>query len=133
MHALTKNMKCLSLVVQHLKKPVVVSLQLVVLQLVILMSVYLPERRLNFQLNRKGPAVLNAYVIHFSLENFIKTLKIIAIILKWVMSSRRQWYTYMYTEFLISFEAWAKLAQKWLVCVSLGIHIEQKTNSTTKN
>ena len=31
-------------------------------------SVYLPERRLNFQLNRPGPAVLTAYVIHFSLK-----------------------------------------------------------------
>ena len=27
-------------------------------------------------------------------------------------------------EFLITFEAWAKLAQKWLVCVPLGIHLE---------
>ena len=27
-------------------------------------------------------------------------------------------------EYLISFEAWAKLAQKWLVCAPLGIHIE---------
>ena len=25
---------------------------------------------------------------------------------------------------LISFEAWAKLAQKWLVCAPLGIHFE---------
>ena len=28
------------------------------------------------------------------------------------------------SEFLISFEAWAKLAQKWLVCVPLGIHLK---------
>ena len=28
------------------------------------------------------------------------------------------------SEFLISFEAWAKLTQKRLVCVPLGIHIE---------
>ena len=28
------------------------------------------------------------------------------------------------SEFLISFEAWAKLAQKWLVCAPLGIHLE---------
>ena len=28
------------------------------------------------------------------------------------------------TEFLISFEARAKLAQQWLVCVPLGIHLE---------
>ena len=28
------------------------------------------------------------------------------------------------SEFLISFEAWAKLAQKWLVCVPLRIHLE---------
>ena len=28
------------------------------------------------------------------------------------------------TEFLISFEAWAKLAQKWLVCAPLRIHPE---------
>ena len=27
-------------------------------------------------------------------------------------------------EFLISFEAWAKLAQQWLVCAPLGIHLE---------
>ena len=27
-------------------------------------------------------------------------------------------------EYLISFEAWAKLAQKWLVCAPLGIHLE---------
>ena len=34
---------------------------------------------------------------------------------------------YMYvctSEFLISFETWAKLAQKWLVCAPLGIHLE---------
>ena len=28
------------------------------------------------------------------------------------------------SEFLISFEAWAKLAQQWLVCAPLGIHLE---------
>ena len=27
-------------------------------------------------------------------------------------------------EVLIYFEAWTKLAQKWLVCASLGIHLE---------
>ena len=27
-------------------------------------------------------------------------------------------------EFLITFEAWAKLAQQWLVCAPLGIHFE---------
>ena len=27
-------------------------------------------------------------------------------------------------EVLISFEAWAKLAQQWLVCVPLEIHLE---------
>ena len=33
------------------------------------------------------------------------------------------------TEFLISFEAWAKLAQQWLVCVPpLGIHLEPINN-----
>ena len=26
--------------------------------------------------------------------------------------------------FLIRFEAWAKLAQQWLVCAPLGIHLE---------
>ena len=52
----TKNMKCLSVVTQHLVKPLVVY---TVLQLVILMSVYLPERRLNIQLNQPGPPVLN--------------------------------------------------------------------------
>ena len=35
---------------------------------------------------------------------------------------------YMYlqvgTEFLISFEPQAKLAQKWLLCAPLGIHLE---------
>ena len=31
------------------------------------------------------------------------------------------------TEFLIGFEAWAKMAQKWLVCVPLGIHLEPVT------
>ena len=28
------------------------------------------------------------------------------------------------SEFVITFEAWAKLAQKWLVCVPLRIHLE---------
>ena len=28
------------------------------------------------------------------------------------------------SEFLISFEAWTKLAQQWLVCEPLGIHLE---------
>ena len=28
------------------------------------------------------------------------------------------------SEFLICFEAWAKLAQRWLVCAPLGIHLE---------
>ena len=28
------------------------------------------------------------------------------------------------SEFLISFEAWAKLAQQWSVCAPLGIHLE---------
>ena len=27
-------------------------------------------------------------------------------------------------EFLIRFETWAKLAQQWLVCTPLGIHLE---------
>ena len=27
-------------------------------------------------------------------------------------------------ECLIGFEAWAKLAQQWLVCAPLGIHLE---------
>ena len=27
-------------------------------------------------------------------------------------------------EFLISFEAWVKLAQRWLMCAPLGIHLE---------
>ena len=27
-------------------------------------------------------------------------------------------------EFLIRFEAWAKLAQQWLVCAPLGTHLE---------
>ena len=38
-------------------------------------------------------------------------------------------YTYMYiyiytSKFLIRFEARAKLAHQWLVCVPLGIHLE---------
>ena len=28
------------------------------------------------------------------------------------------------TEFLITFEAWAKLAQQWFMSVPLGIHLE---------
>ena len=28
------------------------------------------------------------------------------------------------SEFLIRFEAWAKLAQQWLMCAPLGIHLE---------
>ena len=28
------------------------------------------------------------------------------------------------SEFLISFEAWVKLAQQWLACAPLGIHLE---------
>ena len=28
------------------------------------------------------------------------------------------------SEFLITFEAWAKLTQKWLVCAPLRIHLE---------
>ena len=31
---------------------------------------------------------------------------------------------YVGTEVLITFEAWAKLAQHWLVCAPLGIHFE---------
>ena len=31
---------------------------------------------------------------------------------------------YILSEVLISFEAWAKLAKKWLICASLGIHLE---------
>ena len=31
-------------------------------------------------------------------------------------------------ELLICFEAWAKLAQKWLVCAPLGIHFEPINN-----
>ena len=58
--ALTKTWKCLSVVTQHPVKPLIVSLYLVVLQLVILISVFLAVRILNFQLNRPGPAVLNA-------------------------------------------------------------------------
>ena len=33
-------------------------------------------------------------------------------------------YMYMYIRVLIHFEAWAKLAQQWLVCAPLGIHLE---------
>ena len=31
---------------------------------------------------------------------------------------------YVELEVLISFEAWAKLAQQWFVCTPLGIHLE---------
>ena len=31
---------------------------------------------------------------------------------------------YSYKEFLILFEAWTRLAQQWLVCVPLEIHLE---------
>ena len=27
-------------------------------------------------------------------------------------------------QYLISFETWAKLAQKWLVCAALGMHLQ---------
>ena len=33
-------------------------------------------------------------------------------------------YIVVQQEFFISFEAWANLAQQWLVCVPLGIHLE---------
>ena len=28
------------------------------------------------------------------------------------------------SEFLILFETWAKMAKQWLVCATLGIHLE---------
>ena len=34
---------------------------------------------------------------------------------------------------MITFEAWAKLAQKWLVCAPLRIHLELKVNAVTDN
>ena len=39
------------------------------------------------------------------------------------------------SEFLISFEAWAKLAQQWLVCAPLGIHLEpiNRVNGVSDN
>ena len=37
------------------------------------------------------------------------------------------------SEFVISFEAWAKLAQQWLVCVPLGIHIEAVNKDLMKS
>ena len=39
------------------------------------------------------------------------------------------------SEFLITFEAWAKLAQQWLVCVLLGIHLEpiNRVNAVSDN
>ena len=33
-------------------------------------------------------------------------------------------YTCTYTRGFDMFEAWAKLAQQWLVCTPLGIHLE---------
>ena len=45
-----------------------------------------------------------------------------------VIRNRYLYNMYMYctctSEFLITFEAWAKLAQKWLVCAPLRIHLE---------
>ena len=42
--------------------------------------------------------------------------------------------TYM-SEFSIRFEAWAKLAEQWLVCVPLGIHLEpiNRINAVSDN
>ena len=34
------------------------------------------------------------------------------------------YYTICASEFLICFEAWATLAQKWLVCAPLRIHLQ---------
>ena len=34
---------------------------------------------------------------------------------------------------LICFEAWAKLAQQWLVCAPLGIHLEPTVNAVSDN
>ena len=31
------------------------------------------------------------------------------------------------SEFLIGFETWVKLAQQWLVCAPLGMHLEPKS------
>ena len=42
-----------------------------------------------------------------------------------LMTAYDQWYVnYVIPEFLICFEAWAKLAQQQLVCAPLGIHQE---------
>ena len=35
-------------------------------------------------------------------------------------------------EFLIRFEAWVKLAQQWLLCATLGIHLEPINKSGPK-
>ena len=41
------------------------------------------------------------------------------------LNNTNNWYIHTRTpEFLICFEAWAKLAQQWLVCAPLGIHLE---------
>ena len=39
------------------------------------------------------------------------------------------------SEFLVRFEAWAKLAQQWLVCVPLGRHHEpiDRVNAVSDN
>ena len=47
-------------------------------------------------------------------------------------------YTYLFvqhcpSEFLITFEAWAKLAQQWLVCAPLVIHLEPINKDTVQN
>ena len=41
-----------------------------------------------------------------------------------VKRSQHTSYVHNVPGFLISFEAWAKLAQQWLVCAPLGIHLE---------
>ena len=35
--------------------------------------------------------------------------------------------------FFIHFEAWAKLAQQWLLCAPLGRHLEQLVNAIIDN
>ena len=49
----------------------------------------------------------------------MSVLRLICIIILAEISAHQVWAA----EFLIRFEAWAKLAQKWLVCAPLRIHV----------
>ena len=66
----------------------------------------------------------------FELRNNIVYNSMKVVSLKWFAMKISQFKVHMYiyklctSEFLISFELWAKLAQQRLVCAPLGIHLE---------